>query len=60
VLYTLSPQTQLRASIGRFVQFQGINELQVEDGVDTFYRRSTRITGSSAWITLSRPASTCA
>ena len=37
VLYTLSPQTQLRASIGRFVQFQGINELQVEDGVDTFY-----------------------
>jgi outer membrane receptor protein involved in Fe transport len=37
VLYTLSPQTQLRASVGRFVQFQGINELQVEDGVDTFY-----------------------
>ena len=37
VLYTVSPQTQLRASIGRFVQFQGINELQVEDGVDTFY-----------------------
>ena len=37
VLYTVSPQTHLRASIGRFVQFQGINELQVEDGVDTFY-----------------------
>ncbi len=37
VLYTVSPQTRLRASIGRFVQFQGINELQVEDGVDTFY-----------------------
>ncbi len=37
VLYTLSPRTQLRASVGRFVQFQGINELQVEDGVDTFY-----------------------
>jgi outer membrane receptor protein involved in Fe transport len=37
VLYTLSPQTQVRASLGRFVQFQGINELQVEDGVDTFY-----------------------
>lgn len=36
-LYTLSPQTHLRASIGRFVQFQGINELQVEDGVNTFY-----------------------
>jgi hypothetical protein len=37
VLYTVSPQTHLRASIGRFVQFQGINELQVEDGVATFY-----------------------
>jgi hypothetical protein len=37
VLYTRSPQTHLRASLGRFVQFQGINELQVEDGVDTFY-----------------------
>lgn len=37
VLYTVSPQTHLRASVGRFVQFQGINELQVEDGVDTFY-----------------------
>jgi outer membrane receptor protein involved in Fe transport len=37
VLYTLSPQTHLRASLGRFVQFQGINELQVEDGIDTFY-----------------------
>jgi hypothetical protein len=37
VLYTQSPQTHLRASFGRFVQFQGINELQVEDGVDTFY-----------------------
>ncbi|HKU14700.1 MAG TPA: TonB-dependent receptor [Steroidobacteraceae bacterium] len=37
VLYTVSPQTHWRASVGRFVQFQGINELQVEDGVDTFY-----------------------
>jgi outer membrane receptor protein involved in Fe transport len=37
VLYTLSPRTHVRASVGRFVQFQGINELQVEDGVDTFY-----------------------
>jgi outer membrane receptor protein involved in Fe transport len=36
-LYMLSPRTQVRASVGRFVQFQGINELQVEDGVDTFY-----------------------
>src|SRR6185436_3810413 len=30
VLYTRSPQTHLRASLGRFVQFQGINELRVE------------------------------
>ena len=37
VLYELSPRTHLRASVGRFVQFQGINELQVEDGVNTFY-----------------------
>jgi outer membrane receptor protein involved in Fe transport len=37
VLYTISPKTHVRASIGRFVQFQGINELQVEDGVNTFY-----------------------
>jgi outer membrane receptor protein involved in Fe transport len=37
VLYTPSPQTRWRASLGRFVQFQSINELQVEDGVDTFY-----------------------
>jgi outer membrane receptor protein involved in Fe transport len=49
VLYTLSPQTQLRAA-SPFRAVQGINELQVEDGVDTFTRRSTRITGSSAWI----------
>ena len=37
VLYELSPRTHLRASVGRFVQFQGINELQVEDGINTFY-----------------------
>jgi outer membrane receptor protein involved in Fe transport len=38
VLYDLSPQTHLRASWGRFFQSQGINELQVEDGVDRFYQ----------------------
>lgn len=37
VLYMLSPQTKLRASWGRFFQSQGINELQVEDGVSQFY-----------------------
>lgn len=37
VLHTLAPQTHLRASWGRFFQFQGINELQVEDGIDAFY-----------------------
>ena len=37
LLYDLSPETQLRASWGRFFQAQGINELQVEDGIDTFF-----------------------
>ena len=37
VLYNVSPATRLRASWGRFYQSQGINELQVEDGVDRFY-----------------------
>lgn len=37
VLYTLSPQTKLRAGWGRFYQSQGINELQVEDGITQFY-----------------------
>lgn len=35
--YTLAPRTHLRASWGRFFQPQGINELQVEDGVDRFH-----------------------
>jgi hypothetical protein len=38
LLYRLSPQTQLRTSWGRFFQAQGINELQVEDGVDRFHQ----------------------
>lgn len=37
VLYQLSPATTLRAGWGRFFQSQGINELQVEDGISTFY-----------------------
>ncbi|MBN8281516.1 MAG: TonB-dependent receptor, partial [Gammaproteobacteria bacterium] len=37
LLYDLSPRTQVRASWGRFFQAQGINELQVEDGIDTFF-----------------------
>ena len=32
------PGTRLRASWGRYQQFQGINELQVEDGIDQFQR----------------------
>ena len=32
------PGTRLRASWGRYQQFQGINELQVEDGIDEFQR----------------------
>lgn len=37
VLYNVGPKTRLRASWGRFHQSQGINELQVEDGIDRFY-----------------------
>lgn len=37
VLYSLSSGTKLRAGWGRFFQSQGINELQVEDGVDQFH-----------------------
>lgn len=37
VLYAWSPDTKLRASWGRFHQSQGINELQVEDGIDQFH-----------------------
>ncbi|WP_175597027.1 TonB-dependent receptor plug domain-containing protein [Peristeroidobacter soli] len=37
VMYSLSPDTKLRAGWGRFFQSQGINELQVEDGVSQFY-----------------------
>jgi hypothetical protein len=37
VLYSMSKKTTLRASWGRFYQFQGINELQVEDGISQFY-----------------------
>ncbi len=36
-LFAASPDTHLRASWGRFYQSQGINELQVEDGVDRFH-----------------------
>jgi hypothetical protein len=36
-LYKLDDRTELRASWGRFFQSQGINELQVEDGVERFH-----------------------
>lgn len=37
LLYSATADTHLRLSWGRFFQSQGINELQVEDGVDRFY-----------------------
>ncbi|MEZ5565664.1 MAG: TonB-dependent receptor [Gammaproteobacteria bacterium] len=37
LLYDLSDQTRLRVSWGRFFQDQGINELQVEDGIDHYF-----------------------
>jgi hypothetical protein len=37
VLYNAGSNTRLRASWGRFYQSQGIDELQVQDGVDRFY-----------------------
>ena len=42
VLYDLERATRLRASWGRFFQAQGINELQVEDGVDRFLSGAAR------------------
>jgi hypothetical protein len=38
ILYQAGPQTRLRASWGRYEQAQGINELQVENGVENFFR----------------------
>lgn len=35
--YPFSDRTELRFSWGRFYQIQGINELQVEDGVQTYF-----------------------
>lgn len=37
VMYTLGARTRVRVSWGRFFQSQGVNELQVEDGIDRFY-----------------------
>ena len=36
VLHEVGPRTRLRASWGRYYQAQGVNELQVEDGLSRF------------------------
>ncbi|NOX70864.1 MAG: TonB-dependent receptor [Gammaproteobacteria bacterium] len=38
LVHQLGPNTDLRLSWGRYYQSQGINELQVEDGVERFFR----------------------
>jgi hypothetical protein len=38
IVWNLDDATRLRASWGRYEQFQGIEELQVEDGIDEFQR----------------------
>jgi outer membrane receptor protein involved in Fe transport len=37
VMYTPGENTRVRLSWGRFFQPQGVNELQVEDGIERFY-----------------------
>lgn len=37
LLQGLGPATELRLSWGRYHQSQGIHELQIEDGIDTFF-----------------------
>jgi hypothetical protein len=48
LLYFLSDQTELRFGAGRYYQAQEINELQVSDGVETFFpaQRATHIVAS--------------
>ena len=38
VAHAVNSRTNIRASVGRYYQAQGMHELQVEDGVDEFYR----------------------
>lgn len=38
LLWNVDDRTRVRASWGRYRQFQGIEELQVEDGITDFYR----------------------
>jgi len=48
LMHRLGTKTNLRLSLGRYYQSQGINELQVEDGVERFFpaqRSDTAIIG---------------
>lgn len=46
VVYALSPELSARAAWGRYHQWQQLNELQVEDGVDRFHPAQT----SEQWL----------
>jgi len=48
LLYYLNDRTELRLGAGRYYQAQEINELQIADGVDTFFpaQRATHVVAS--------------
>jgi outer membrane receptor protein involved in Fe transport len=51
LLHHLGPELDLRLTWGRYHQSQGLNQLQVEDGVEDFYRaqRADHIIAAAHW-----------